>query len=266
MIYWLHDYKLSQWLGGAQLTNEYMIQNSPVEVKSMYPGDFDRSKLEGNLLILNNTGLFKTKDLEWLVETQKYIKYEHDYSFCRHRHAAEHDCSTECRDTLSFYTRMFKKSLLNIFLSPLHRDVYLKYMNLDLRKTHLQPSPINVDRFKYTGPKKNVYLAVGEDSWHKGTDLLRKEYPNLTFVGGDFKVPYEKIHTYYKDAKYFIHKPRWMEPFGRTVAEAYCANCQLITNNNIGFLSYDWDYTDREFVQMQLKASPERFWNKVCSL
>ena len=265
-VYWIHDFKASQWLGGAQLTNEYMIASSPMQVVSVYPENFNRNELDGNLLILNNTGLFKKSDLAWIIETQKYVKYEHDYSFCKHRHATEHDCNITCKDTLDFYTGMFQNSLLNIFLSPLHRDVYLKYMDLDKSKIHLQPSPINVDRFWYAGPKEEMYIAVGEDAWHKGSDLIKQEFPALKFLGGKNKVPYEEIHRYYRLAKYFVHKPRWIEPFGRAVAEAYCAHCQLLVNNKIGFLSYPWDYKDRDFVFIQLRRAPTQFWDKICSL
>jgi glycosyltransferase involved in cell wall biosynthesis len=259
-ISWVHDYKLSQWLGGAQLTNEYMINTSPYEVETFYPQNFSREKVDGTLIILNNTGLFNFSDLAWIRDTQKYIKYEHDYSFCRGRHAV-HDCSKECPDTLEFYTSLFENALLSIFLSPAHRDVYLKYMSLT--SIHLQPSPINVDRFQYTGPKENIYLAVGEDSWHKGSDLIKREFPNLVFLGGKNKVPYQEIHKYFNKAKYFVHKPRWIEPFGRTIAEAYCSSCELIVNDNIGFLSYPWDYSDRPFVLDQLRQAPNTFWKTI---
>jgi glycosyltransferase involved in cell wall biosynthesis len=242
-----------------------MIREAPYEVKTFYPESFSRREVDGTLIILNNTGLFKRSDLEWIVGTQTYIKYEHDYSFCKHRHATEHDCNVECAQTLNFYTKVFNNSILNIFLSPLHRDVYLKYMDLDLSKIHLQPSPIDVSRFEYAGPKEDIYLAVGEDGWHKGTDLIRKEFPGIKFIGGNNKIPYEQVPGHYKLAKYFVHKPRWIEPFGRAVAEAYCAHCELIVNRNIGFLSYDWDYEDRSFVKTRLKRAPKVFWKAVCS-
>ena len=267
-VVWLHDYKLTQWLGGAQLTNASMIASTPdeVQVETMYPSNFDRNRLDGKLIILNNTGLFRLSDLRWIRDTQKYVKYEHDYSFCRSRHATQHSCKKGCEDTLAFYTKLFQNSILNIFLSPLHRDVYLKNMALDEDKIYLQPSPIDVDKFLYDGVKEDIYLAVGEDNWHKGSDLIKQEYKDLIFLGGGHKVPYAEIHEWYHKAKYFVHKPRWIEPFGRTVAEAYCANCTLLTNDKIGFLSYAWDYSDRAFILEQLRNAPKRFWKAICSL
>lgn len=264
-LFWLHDFRLKEWLGGAQLTNEQMLSKAPIEVEMIYPDVFDRKKIAGYPLILSNTGLFKKEDLRWIIETQKYIKYERDYAFCKNRHAAGHDCSEVCVDTLAFYTKMFQNSILNIFLSPLHAEVYLKYMPLDEGKIYYQPSPIEVDKFRYEGEKEELYISVGRDAWHKGTDLIKRKFrkKNFVFLGKDNWVPYDEIPDWYKRAKYFVHKPRWIEPFGRTVAEAYCASCVLIVNYKIGFLSYNWDYDDRPFVFDQLVNSPDRFWGKV---
>lgn len=264
-IFWLHDWRLKEYLGGAQITTAEMLLKAPSEVEMVYPDTFSRRRIGGYPLILSNTGLFRKSDLKWIAETQKYIKYERDYSFCKRRHATAHDCLTECSDTLSFYTELFQNSILNIFLSPLHANVYLKYMPLDRDKVHIQPSPINVDRFRCSKDKEDFYLAVGESGWHKGIDLIEKELigKNFVFIGGENKISYDELPNWYKKAKYFIHKPRWIEPFGRTVAEAYCADCILLVNNKIGFLSYSWDYSDRGFVYDQLKNAPRLFWNRV---
>jgi len=264
-IFWLHDFRLKEWLGGAQLTNEQMLSRAPIEVEMIYPDVFDRRRIAGHPLILSNTGLFKKDDLEWIIETQKYIKYERDYSFCKHRHATEHNCFGECANTLAFYAKMFQNSVLNVFLSPLHVGVYLKYMPLDKDKIYCQPSPIEIDKFQYEGEKEELYISVSEDGWHKGSDIVKKKFANrnFVFIGGSNKIPYKELPYWYKRARYFVYKPRWIEPFGRTVAEAYCASCILLVNDKIGFLSYNWDFRDRAFVLNQLTNSPNKFWRRV---
>lgn len=264
MIYWLHDFRLSEYIGGAQIDNEHMLKASPFEVEMVYPNQFNRDKLDGHLLIISHTGLLRWEDIIWIRDTQRYIKYERDYCFCTRRHATDHDCRVDCIKTLQFYTRLFQKSLLNLFASPLQAGVYLKYMPLDKDKIDYIPSPIDVDRFSYTGPKEDMYLAVGEDAWHKGTDLVREEFKdrNLVFIGGTNKVPYKDIHKWYHRAKYFVHKPRWVDPCPRTVGEALCAGCELILNDNIGWLSYHW-WGDKETSISQMRNSPKKFWDII---
>ena len=271
MIYWLHDFRFSEYIGGAQVDNEHMLKASPFPVEMVYPNHsrndveripLDRDKLDGHLLIVSNTGLFTWEDLAWVRDTQKYIKYERDYSFCRHRHATDHNCRTECTDTLAFYTGLFQNAVLNLFPSQMQAEVYLKYMPLDQSRIAFIPSPIDVDRFSYDGPKEDFYLAVGADMWVKGTDIIRKEYPNLVFIGDPHQVAYNQIHTWYHRAKYFVHKPRWIDPCPRTVGEALCARCELILNDNIGWLSYPW-WGDREASLNEMRNSPKKFWRLV---
>ena len=262
MIYWLHDFRLGEYLGGAQLTTKLLVESSPYEVEMVYPDTFSREKINGHPLIISNCGRFRWDDLLWIADTQSYIKHERDIAFCKHRHALDHDCKVECKDSIRVYNTLFSNAQYNIFLSPLQMNFFKNY--IDIGEATALPVPIEVDRFKYDGPKEDFYLAVhADDSYHKGSDIVRQKFPNITFIGGANKVPYDEIHTYFKRAKYFVHMPRVIEAFCRAVAEAYCASCNLITNDKIGFLSYDWDYEDREFVLNKLSTADKQFWGKV---
>lgn len=261
MLYWLHN---SRGFGGAELDNRSMLDAAPLPVKEVYPDTFNREEIDGGVVIMGASTNLKSEDLVWLVKTQKYIKYERDYAFCKWRHATEHDCREKCRDELRFQTRVFKNSLLNIFASPAQAEVYLKYMPLDKSKIRFVPSPIDVDRFYYNGPKEEFYLAVvvAKGGWAKGLDLMRQNFPGLIVLGWEHKIPYKDIHTWYHKAKYFVHTPRWIDPCPRTIGEAFCAHCELITNNNIGWYSYDW-WGDKNETYSQMRNAPEKFWEII---
>lgn len=267
MIYWLHDFSLKQRFGGAQLDNEIMLKEAPLPVKMVYPGTFSRKKIKGHLLILSHTAKFKKEDLKWIMDTQKYIKYERDYAFCKRRNATGHDCSVRCAGKLRFYTPLYQKSLLNLFASPLQAGVYLKYMPLNRKKIDFIPSPIDVDRFHYKGPKEDIHLAVcaNRGGWAKGVDIIKKDFPNLILLGPRHKmVPYDEIHHWFHRAKYFVHTPRWIDPCPRTVGEAFCASCELILNDNIGWLSYPW-WGDRKSTYHEMRNSPKKFWGLIAN-
>jgi len=143
-------------------------------------------------------------------------------------------------------------------------EVYFHYMPLNRDKVAFIPAPIDVDRFNYNGPKEEIYLAVGENLWHKGADLIKEEFKdrNIVFLGGAHKVPYEDIHKWYHRARYFVHKPRWIDPCPRTVGEALCAGCELILNDRVGWHSYSW-WGDKEASIREMRNSPKKFWNLV---
>jgi hypothetical protein len=61
----------------------------------------------------------------------------------------------------------------------------------------------------------------------------------------------------------FIHLPNWTEPFGRVVMEAYLSGCELIVNDKIGAMSFDWDYSDYDEVKDKLQSSVKKFWQVV---
>jgi glycosyltransferase involved in cell wall biosynthesis len=58
--------------------------------------------------------------------------------------------------------------------------------------------------------------------------------------------------------KTFVFLPSVIEPFGRVVAEAYAAGCEIVTNNLVG--ARDW-ITEKPDA---LESAAEDFW-KVCT-
>jgi len=75
-------------------------------------------------------------------------------------------------------------------------------------------------------------------------------------------VPYDQLNELFNKHEYFIHLPQNVDPFCRSVAEAYLAGCKLICNDNVGCLSYDW-FKDRETVRKELKLAAKKFWFHV---
>jgi hypothetical protein len=57
----------------------------------------------------------------------------------------------------------------------------------------------------------------------------------------------------------FVFLPDEFEPFCRTVAEAFYAGCEIVTNGLVG--ARDWLTADAA----SLNESPERFWSLICA-
>ena len=267
-IGWIADFFLDKHLGGAQQTNDRMIrygENQGYEILKITPSNILEA-WSTDLVILNNITTFDIKDIKSLIEKVPAVRYEHD-EWCS-----------------SMYPEIYRKTLLNIFLSPLHFRRCSANAKRILKGICI-PSPIDTEIFNNENVMKEKDSVVwgGSLAPHKGFDellLYAKNHPekkisivsfdfdkrtlpeNIEFIGEKHN---EELAEVYKKTETFFHHPV-LEPFGRMVMEAYLCGCQLDVNKNIGALSYDWDYNDYDSVKKFLH-SEKVFWeeiSKVC--
>lgn len=189
------------------------------------------------------------------------------HSVCRHktslnilRNLAAKDFSVNCFASSERVKYFFAKSLLNIFLSPLHQNTCLKILDLASPPPSFILKPtIDKRLFFNMGIERDIdYLFVGVIGEAKGLGELREKYAgkDIHFAGRvypgerlDFgtyhgAVPYEKIPLLMNRAKNFVFLPRWPEPQGRVVIEAALCGCNLVTNKNVGATSFPFDISN----------------------
>lgn len=184
------------------------------------------------------------------------------------------DFSGDCFQAKGIVGEMYRKSLLNVYLSPLHRRTVSKMLGLD-RSDDFILRPLIDDRLFYDrGEERDIeYLFVGVICEAKGLDEMRRRFrdADIHFIGKiargaslDFgkyigQLPYEEIPRYMNRAKNFVFLPRWPEPQGRVVVEAALCGCQLMTNENVGALSFDFDIRNPE----HFCNADDEFWMEI---
>ena len=178
------------------------------------------------------------------------------------RNIAVRDFSKACFSTQSYVRDFFIKSKLNIFLSPLHRDISLKVLNLDYEPPSFLLKP-TVDSRRFFNQHLNrdmEYLFVGVIGEAKGLKQMRERFYNadIYFAGKlypgtrlDFgtylgSISYQEIPNLMNRAQNFVFLPRWPEPQGRVVIEAALCGCNLITNDLVGATSFPFDISKPE--------------------
>ncbi len=185
------------------------------------------------------------------------------------------DWENECFADKKIVRALYEKSILNVYLSPLHQ----KTTESLLRNGHPAPGYvlrplIDTQRFNNQGKSRDIeYLFVGVVSEAKGLKEIRRRFgdKNVHFIGRCFPgtkldfgtylghVSYEEIPQYMNRAQNFIFLPRWPEPQGRVVAEAALCGCKIIGNDNVGALSFDMDLADpKNYSQVE-----ENFWAQL---
>jgi len=268
-IAWIADYTIKEHLGGAQHTNAKMIEygRSLHQIVEISPKEFNPVEIRENfdLAIINNIMLFKIEDILRLEQMIPTVRYEHD------------------REASRVYPQVYGFTIQNIFLSPLHKRVCEKNVGRELRGVCI-PSPIDYQVFNKDGATntKDTVIWVGSIEPHKGFDRFitymtkhpkKKGYivsfdykegelpANVEFVGEKHG---EELAEWYRKCEVLYHHPQH-EAFGRTVMEAYLCGCKLDLNENVGAMSYDWDYSNYQEVKDKLQ-SQKLFWETIFNL
>lgn len=154
-----------------------------------------------------------------------------------------------------------------ICCSPIQQD----YMGFT--KAHLIPPPVNLSRFEAAAAKVNGSRkgAVSVGSWRnlgKGPHrvLAWAEGNNIDFYGsGPFapttskEVAYEGMPALLAHYETFVFLPVVIEPFGRSVAEAWAAGCEIVTNDLVGAKYWITENPDA------LRTAASDFWKTVLS-
>jgi len=263
---WVADHFYPEHLGGAEITDYLMMkagEERGYEIVRLDKGKVSdyRNLAKLDFLIVSNVHSFSKEQIENILR-KRYVLYLHD-------------CVIDPHTPI-----LLKHASLVIFLSPLHRRFFEERFIVP-RRVLVCPPPIEVGQYD-ASEKEDFAVYVGLIVKHKGIfnvlDYARRNpslkivlvgrslVPNLSlprnveYLG---QLERGELLKLLSRAKYFIHLPEWVEAFGRAVAEAYLCGCQLIVNERVGFLSYPWNYDDREEVKRELSKSRDVFWNAV---
>lgn len=170
---------------------------------------------------------------------------------------------------------LYRNSLLNVFLSPLHRRTVQGVLGNDQVGDFYELRPtVDTTVFADRERRRDIdNLFVGPLNEAKGLEAMRKMFPdgNVVFIGPDSlrrddvpghgvgRVAYEDIPEYMNRAVNFVFLPRWPEPMGRVVVEAALCGCNLVTNDNVGATSFAFDVGDPD----NLVGAADEFWARI---
>lgn len=225
-----------------------------------------------------------------LAEKFPYVMWHHDFG-CLYRlfFPMEPKCS-KCV-YLPPWRQLYKASVLNIFMSPLHFKAWTSVApELANHPYAFVPSAINPEDYTLKGnvnPKPKTVIGVNCLFGFKGKEnVIRyaEEHPELsfTFAGGmegETVLPpncqyigsktREELVQLYAQHESLIHIPQNPQPCERIIAEFILANPRgrLIVNDLVGILSYPnvikGGKLNRGEIIRLVSQSPQMFWGVV---
>jgi len=244
-IGWLKDEPTAP--GGAELTQAGFRGAAPegIEIVDCAPGAVDPGL---DRYVVHNCVQYTLEDLAPL-EGKSVVKYWHDVGPW---------LVPEVREWL-------ERHALNICCSPLQAE----HMSIDALCV---PPPVDIARFAEaaTHVNGNRRGAVSVGSWrnygkapHRAAEW-GQSHGGIDFYGGgplapqgSAEVPYEEMPALLAGYETFVFLPSVLEPFGRVVAEAWAAGCEIVTNGLVG--ARYWLELDPEAIA----TAADDFWGLV---
>jgi len=256
--------------GGAEISNELVIKvgidcgnEIILVINFMDASEIRRILRESDLIIVNNIFHFSKEQMDEIKKIlftgKPYVKYDHDF-----------------RELMrpEFGKELLGRSVLNVFISPLHRDEYRRELGVD---GICLPLAIDVDFFKPVPGverKEKSVLAVRD-----GADIqwFIDENPDFRFTilsdrridlsGDKLKViqepPYEKMPEVYSEHEYFLYCRKDLGTGARVVFEAALCGCKVIMNEKVGHKSWGFNFEDVDGLRAILRKAPYEFWREI---
>ena len=279
-VLWVADFSISHNPGGAQRTNQYVIDKGRELGHDITEYNYDSPQelldADYDLAVSNNLEhLYHQKNpvLEYLVRHPPHVRFEHDGCFY---------LSPDERHTI------FSSTILNVFLSGYHHQQFVSlYGNIFGDPAYIPPY-IPTDIFYDHGKEredatvtvgllhalkgvhnfKNEVLAHPNQKyvvagWCENHKLQRslEQLPNLEWKG---KVGYRMMPMIFNRYTRFFYHPidTFFEPWCRSVGEAAFCGINLDCSDNIGAIRDIQKYSLDKLQQLCSNA-PNEFWNVI---
>uniref|UniRef100_A0A6M3M9B0 Putative glycosyltransferase n=1 Tax=viral metagenome TaxID=1070528 RepID=A0A6M3M9B0_9ZZZZ len=279
-ITWIQDFNIFGEGSGAEMNDKTMFINGlkrGIDLTLVNP----ESPLPKNKAIISNYTNFPFSTLNTALD-QGAVFFLHDYTFCKWRlfFPGQDKCKI-CEHALK-HLALFEKAKGLIFLSPLHKEVYLEqFPSLKKMPSAIIPSAIDTSLFPVPSTcLKDAALTINTLLSFKGRANIIKyieEHNELSFtIAGhnpdDISIPknakfvglqkYEDLPKLFAAHEYYVELPKTPQPFNRSCAEARLAGCKIITNNLMGAASYT-EFQDRTAFKDIIDAAPKDFWSFI---
>lgn len=271
------------YAGGAEMTSEALIQESPFKIQKIRSREVTIGALsqgKDKFWLFGNFSQLNPELIPTIVGNLRYSILEYDYKFCKYRsiekHASITGCPCDCQEQLNgklisaFYYGA--KSLW--WMSELQKDIYTSRFPFLLEKDNIVLSSVfskktlahlKVLRESTKNDVRSGWVVLGSQSWVKGFDAAKKwcedNKKDYEVVWG---LPYEELLAKLSSAEGFVYLPAGGDTCPRMVIEAKLLGCKLQLNENVQHSKEDWfDTDDLSTIEDYLFASPRLFWKAI---
>jgi len=301
------DFNKHQVQGGAEKTDELIInhgrslghqidvvvpEGSAINPTAQPMKEPNEILKRADLVVISNAFYHHIELVNWVVENKKFVKYEHDATFCMYRNP---NCQLNCLSkgmklcNPPFYHKLFSKAALTIFLSPLQRGMHLNWFKKDIKGKHATiPAPLARGQFSPNPDpekqKNGCYLYIGGIVPAKGIKQIVQDFQNhpekVFFAGPVYQlehlrlikdngfnylgeVPYDEVPALMQQYEFNLqYQTAYIEMHGRTIIEAMASGCKIVAKDSSRIGALSWGLKAPELVEKCYEA-PKLFWEEI---
>jgi glycosyltransferase involved in cell wall biosynthesis len=279
------DMFVEDYVGGAELTTQSLIDSSPFEVFKIHSKDLTLQLLQQGVekfWIFGNFTAMDARLIPSIVANLRYVILEYDYKFCKFRSPEKHMASTgmpcNCSNDINgkMVSAFFHGAACLFWMSEKQKDRYhTAFPFLAEQDNRVLSSVFSKEtlgqmilmRHAVKKEDRTKWIVLGSNSWIKGAAQAEqwckdndKEYEVV------WNIPYDELLAKLAHAEGFVYLPLGGDTCPRMVIEAKLLGCELILNDNVQHKDEEWFATDDiQSINDYLYASPGVFWNYVKS-
>jgi glycosyltransferase involved in cell wall biosynthesis len=283
-IIFVADMFSSDYVGGAELTTDALIDESPARVQRIHSHKVNLAALNAGadkIWIFGNFSSLAPELIPSIVSNLKYFVLEYDYKFCRFRSPEKHEASTgkpcDCHEQMNgkMISAFYYGARGLFWMSQNQKERYLSRFPFLAEKDNVVLSSVFskktlgvIKQLRERRLEKKGWIVLGSDSWVKGAASAQKwcedngkEYEVL------WNISYDAMLAKMAAAEGFVYLPAGADTCPRMVIEAKLLGCNLVLNDNVQHKDEEWfDTEDLSSIEDYLFTAPGLFWKTVMKL
>lgn len=279
------DMFVEDYVGGAELTTEALLSESPFKIQKLHSRDVSLAALQQGVQkfwIFGNFSQMNPELIPSIVANMKYTVLEYDYKFCKHRSIEKHEALAglpcDCSDQLTgkLISAFYYGAKALWWMSETQKNVYFSKFPFLVEKDNIVLSSVfsketlgTMKLLREQSSSQNLerkkWIVLGSNSWIKGLEAAKSWCESN---GKDYEVvwgmDYKELLARLSHAEGFVYLPPGGDTCPRMVIEAKLLGCKLHLNNNVQHSKEEWfDTDDVESIHDYLYTAPRLFWSAV---
>ena len=284
-IIFVADLFVNDYVGGAELTSEALIESSPFKVQKLHSSKVNLATLtqgSSKYWIFGNFAQLNAELIPSIVANIKYSVLEYDYKYCRFRSPEKHEAATsktcDCHDNINgkLISAFYYGAQSLWWMSEEQKQRYLKLFPFLTEKDNIVLSSVfsktTLEYMKHLKKSAKTdragWVVLGSDSWVKGAQQAKDwcETNGKTYEVV-WNLSYDNLLTKLSESEGFVYLPAGADTCPRMVIEAKLLGCKLQVNENVQHASEEWFCTDDiDAINDYLESSPQIFWKSITKL
>lgn len=282
-VIFVADLFCEDYVGGAELTSQALIDSAPFEVCKLHSKDVTMQLLaqhRDKYWIFGNFAALNGNLIPSIIANLRYSILEYDYKYCAHRSADKHlvvtgkqcDCHNQLNGKLVSAFYYAAKSLW--WMSERQMMHYLERFPFLGEKDNVVLGSVFSDEtlgllrsltLTQNNRKRENWVVLGSDSWIKSRANAEARCVER---GWKYEVisnaPYREVLEKLSHAEGFVYLPAGGDTCPRMVIEAKILGCKLELNDNVQHKDEEWFATDDvDSIIDHLYTSKTIFWNGI---